>query len=242
MASSEISERFCAPDADITISSSDGVLFKVHRKNLELHCDIFANAADTTRPETGEDIVHLSERAEVLDLLFQYMYRQPQPDLQVVEFSVFAGLAEAAEKYVVYSALTLCKMIMRNSIPQHPLEVLDYAVKHGHVEMADESARQSMGHGVADAMQVLAPDTFKTWTLVHERWQKKTALCLAELLGRREHYKDIVRESLQNPNGCYAVREELFQASSSYKNSVADMKFSISDSEKCAEKFRKIWD
>jgi hypothetical protein len=33
------------------------------------------------------------------------MYRQPQPDLKSVEFPVFAGLAEAAEKYVVYSAL-----------------------------------------------------------------------------------------------------------------------------------------
>ncbi|KAJ7350934.1 hypothetical protein DFH08DRAFT_862679 [Mycena albidolilacea] len=45
------SERFCAGDADMTISSSDGVTFKVHRKHLEVHSDVFADAANATRPD-----------------------------------------------------------------------------------------------------------------------------------------------------------------------------------------------
>ncbi|KAK7057955.1 hypothetical protein R3P38DRAFT_2843831 [Favolaschia claudopus] len=102
----------CAADSDITISSSDGVLFKVHRKNLEVHSDVFASAEHSTRPPHDE-VVHLTETAAVLELLFQYMYRQPQPNLNVVEFPVVAGLAEAAEKYVVYSALEWCKMKMK---------------------------------------------------------------------------------------------------------------------------------
>lgn len=130
MAASRISERFkvssiafrfelttnssvCATDADMTISSSDGVLFKVYRKNLEVHSDVFANAEDTTRPENGDEIVYLTESSIVLDLLFQFMYRQPQPDLEALEFKTFASLAEAAEKYVVYSALTLCRNKMK---------------------------------------------------------------------------------------------------------------------------------
>jgi hypothetical protein len=103
----------CALDADITILSADGVLFKVHRKNLEVHSDVFAGAEDATRPENGDEIVHLPENSDVLDLLFQYMYRQPQPDLNKVEFATIAGLAEAAEKYVVYSALEWCRMRMK---------------------------------------------------------------------------------------------------------------------------------
>jgi hypothetical protein len=41
------------------------------------------------------------------------MYRQPQPDLKSVDFPIFAGLAEAAEKYVVYSALPAIAIKMK---------------------------------------------------------------------------------------------------------------------------------
>ncbi|KAJ7744626.1 hypothetical protein B0H16DRAFT_1322138, partial [Mycena metata] len=131
-----------AADADITIASSDGVLFKLHRKNLEFHSDIFANAADTTPRDADSgagDIMQLSESADVLDLLFQYMYRQPQPVLKDVQFEVCAGLAEAAEKYVVYSATPATKLRMSDSVVKHPLEVLNYAARHNHDELADEA-------------------------------------------------------------------------------------------------------
>ncbi|KAJ7165448.1 hypothetical protein C8R43DRAFT_878175, partial [Mycena crocata] len=154
-------------DADLSISSSDGVLFKVHRKNLEVHSDIFADAGNTTLPETGgqDDVIELSESAAVLDLLFQYMYRQLQPDLNdsEVKFELFAGLAEAAEKYMVYSALTLCRMKMKDSISEHPLQTLDYALRHSHVDMANESAPHSMRYGVTEAFNLLSPDSFRKW-------------------------------------------------------------------------------
>ncbi|KAJ6589476.1 hypothetical protein B0H19DRAFT_1303739 [Mycena capillaripes] len=160
----QTSSRFCAPDADISILSSDGVLFKVHRKNLEVHSDIFADAANATRSEPGDvEIVHLTETAEVLELLLQYMYRQRQPYLGDVKFATFANLAEAAEKYMVYSALDICQMKMKDSINAHPLEVFLYAVRHGYVELANESARRSMGCGFADALEILPPDAFKAW-------------------------------------------------------------------------------
>ncbi|KAJ7431928.1 hypothetical protein B0H11DRAFT_824682 [Mycena galericulata] len=162
MATPQISERFRAADADITIQSSDGVLFKVHRKNLEVHSVVFAGAETATLPENGDEIARLSETSEVLDLLFQFMYPQLQPDLQTLEFSVMDDLAEAAEKYMVFSALTLCRMKMKYSIPKHALEILNFAVKHGH-DFADEAARQSISRGVGDAMKVLDPDTFTTW-------------------------------------------------------------------------------
>lgn len=96
----------CAPDADLAILSSDGVIFKVHRKNLEVHSEIFADAEHVTGTgNVGEESVGLSESAAVLDLLFQYMYRQPQPDLRTVDFPVAAALAEAAGKYMVYAAV-----------------------------------------------------------------------------------------------------------------------------------------
>ncbi|KAJ7157837.1 hypothetical protein C8R46DRAFT_1113284 [Mycena filopes] len=166
MAAPKTSERFCAADADLTISSSDGVLFKVYRRNLEAHSPVFAGAGSSTQPENGQDIVELSESSETLELLFQFMYPQPQPNLQVLEFALIAGLAEAAEKYEVYSALTLCRMRMKDFTSIHPLEVLRYAAQHNHVELANQSAQYSMRCGVAAAMEILPINIFETWVSV----------------------------------------------------------------------------
>lgn len=96
-------------DSDITIRSSDGVLFKVHKKNLEMHSEGFPGEEVATLNE----IVNLTETSTTLELLFQYMYRQPQPDLGKVPFTVLASLAEAAEKYRVFPAIEVCKIYMR---------------------------------------------------------------------------------------------------------------------------------
>ena len=109
----------CAVDSDLTLQSSDGVLYKVHRKNLEFHSETFAaaDAISATSDNSGDaEIVHLSERSTVLDLLLQYMY-QRQPDLEKVDFQILAELAEAAEKYEVYSVMTVCNIHMRYAQP-----------------------------------------------------------------------------------------------------------------------------
>jgi hypothetical protein len=109
----ELTFSVWAADPDMTVSSSDGVLFKVHRKNLEACSSVFANLENTTRSQNGDETVYLTESSAALDLLFQFIYRHPQPDLDALEFKTFASLAEAAEKYVVDSALTMCRMKMK---------------------------------------------------------------------------------------------------------------------------------
>lgn len=100
-------------DSDITLQSSDAVLFEVHRKNLEMHSEGFAAAHDISSTSVNE-VVPLSENSAILEILMQYMYRQPQPDLRKVEFHILAGVAEAAEKYQVYAATTVCNIYMRS--------------------------------------------------------------------------------------------------------------------------------
>jgi BTB/POZ domain len=88
------------------------VLFEVHRKNLEVHSEGFAGA-DAILSSAEKEVVPLLENSAVLELLLQFMYRQPQPDLKTVGFETLAALAEAAEKYQVYSATTLCNIFMQ---------------------------------------------------------------------------------------------------------------------------------
>lgn len=137
------------------------MLFKVHRKNLEVHSDIFADADAVSEP-SDPTVIQLSETSTVLDLLLQFMYRQPQPDLGGVDFAILNEVTEAAEKYRVHSAITICSVYMRcaksfilllwqqkstdykymisNAITGHAAEVLVYAVKHDHHDVADEAA------------------------------------------------------------------------------------------------------
>ncbi|KAJ7099254.1 hypothetical protein B0H15DRAFT_944660 [Mycena belliarum] len=65
----------CSSNADITIVSSDGVHFKVYRKNLEVHSDIFSDADSPTStsrqgPTRGGAAVHPLTAWSALAALF----------------------------------------------------------------------------------------------------------------------------------------------------------------------------
>lgn len=86
------------------------MLFKIHSSNIRSNSEGFSPPEGTS--PSPDDIVHLPEGAIVLDLLFQFMYPQRQPDLKRVEFEILQQLAEAAEKYQVFAAMATCKMLM----------------------------------------------------------------------------------------------------------------------------------
>lgn len=65
-----------------------------------------------------EDVVNLNESATVLRLLLQFMHPRSPPDCAELDIRILSDLADAAEKYLVYSAMTVCKIQMRYFI--HP--------------------------------------------------------------------------------------------------------------------------
>ncbi|KAJ6483854.1 hypothetical protein C8R47DRAFT_562939 [Mycena vitilis] len=223
MATPSTSQRFCASDADLTVSSSDGVLFKVHRRNLEAHSGVFASAADTTQPENGHETVELSETANILDILFQLMYPLPQPDLRAMEFTTVAALAEAAEKYMIYVAISVCRARMEESVSAHPLEVLVFAMRHGYISLANESAQQSMGCAVAEALATLPPDTFRTWMMYYERWHRETVKSLGYMSTFAKHAA-LVQRCTADPNPACTFRKELDEAGG-WSRAIREMKF-----------------
>ena len=99
----------CAPDSDVVFSSSDGMLFHIHKANLKTSAGGFAPPEFESQGKT----THLTETAPTLELLFQFCYPDCHPDVEKLEFSEFAILAEAAEKYQVYSAMNICKIRMK---------------------------------------------------------------------------------------------------------------------------------
>lgn len=111
-----------AEDSDLTIQSCDGQLFRVHQRNLHDWSDAFPGSEMPLQPK---DIVCLSESAKTLELLFQFMYRQPQPDVQNLAIDQIASLAEAVEKYGVFTAQQVCRLVMWCVARVHDVPVQD---------------------------------------------------------------------------------------------------------------------
>jgi len=138
-----------------------------------MHSEGFAAADAISGSESSDnEVVQLSETSKTLELLLQYMYRQPQPDLRQVDFETMAGVAEAAEKYQVYAAMTICQFLMNLAVPEHPLEVLKYATKHDHRDIMDYAAPKMIGMSVNTAVASLLPNCAIAWFRYYEAWEK----------------------------------------------------------------------
>ncbi|KIK67695.1 hypothetical protein GYMLUDRAFT_237911 [Collybiopsis luxurians FD-317 M1] len=99
-------EIFNAEDADVIIRSSDGVDFRLHKKNLECTTGGFPPAEF---PSDLNDIVQLTESANTLEILFHAVYPLPFPSLRGLQFDTLLTLAEAAEKYEIFSMIQACR-------------------------------------------------------------------------------------------------------------------------------------
>lgn len=99
------------PEADVTFCSTDGDMFHLQRKYLEANTGAFPGSEFDTRGE----ITHLTETSVVLHLLFQFVYPRREPSIEDIDFETLYALAEAAEKYEAFHAMTMCKIQMRYS-------------------------------------------------------------------------------------------------------------------------------
>ncbi|KAF8168480.1 hypothetical protein B0H34DRAFT_60951 [Crassisporium funariophilum] len=134
------SKRFCDPNADLILKSSDGVQFHVYRKYLEACTGGFPPAEF---PVSGE-VVKLSEPAKVLEILLQFIHPQRQPSVRDMDIDLFFSLAEAAEKYEVYGAMNTCNNRMYHLVDLRSMEILNYAVKHGYPDLANTVAPETV--------------------------------------------------------------------------------------------------
>ncbi|KAF5316234.1 hypothetical protein D9619_006253 [Psilocybe cf. subviscida] len=124
-------------NSDITIESSDNVRFLLHRKNLETHTEAFPGS-DFESDKTNGEVVKLTEAAEILEVLFQFVYLRNQPVLSALGVETLLVLAEAVQKYQVFSAKIGCEVQLRKYVESHSISILVHALKHyGNYETVD---------------------------------------------------------------------------------------------------------
>ncbi|KAJ7613869.1 hypothetical protein DFH06DRAFT_1241937 [Mycena polygramma] len=162
------SNLFNAPDADVTFQSSDGVLFSVHRVNLQTHTEGFPPAEIATQGE----ICPLPESSSTLEILFQFIYPRRHPALHDMAFAEVAALAEAAEKYQVFSAMNICHLRMKEFLPEHAPEVLSYAARHDYPIVVAEVAPLLIDMPLVDIVTILPPHILLPWIKYRHEWEK----------------------------------------------------------------------
>jgi len=97
---------------DVTFKSSDKIYFFLHRRNLETHADAFPGP---DIPVNQEEVINLTESHDILGIVFDFMYPRRQADIEKMEFETVIQIqvAEAVEKYQVYSAMKVCEMRLK---------------------------------------------------------------------------------------------------------------------------------
>ncbi|KAJ6517072.1 hypothetical protein DFH09DRAFT_1048838 [Mycena vulgaris] len=181
-----VSQKFNFADADVTFKSSDGVLFHIHRKNLEVCAEGFPPGEIST--SEGE-IVELLESSITLELLFQFMYPQRHPALDTTPFEILHSLAEAAEKYQVFPAMNICHIRLRDMVHEHPVEVAVYAAKHDYPYLVSEVAPMMISMSAVDVIQMLPPHLILPWVRYVQEWTRvhQTVALQLQYGGSRNH-------------------------------------------------------
>ncbi|KIL60517.1 hypothetical protein M378DRAFT_168003 [Amanita muscaria Koide BX008] len=164
----KFSPKFNASDAEVTFQSCDGLCYRIHRKNLECTAAAFPAAEFVSKKE---DVVPMLEHSEVLDLLFVFMYPERQPNLRKVAFRVLADLAEAAEKFQVYSAMHTCNTYMVLETEKHPLDVLVYAARHDYQDLLDKAAALVIGLSLDTVIDRMPPAIAVAWVRYYQKWR-----------------------------------------------------------------------
>ncbi|KAF9472498.1 hypothetical protein BDN70DRAFT_998145 [Pholiota conissans] len=213
------SDIFCDQDADVVFVSSDNVLFEINSIHLNLSTSI-GLARDSNASDDGSDPILLPESFDVLEVIFQFIEPPPlsrnylQPAIMDMEPTLFFRVAEAAEKYVVYSALGICFARMGILVTEYPLDVLNHSFLHGHVDLADRAARESLTQSLNDvAIKLTAPDLLRRFIIYYSKYRSMIntdnddgTFC-PRLAARYQAYQRTQRELLSKVNAetdeCY---------------------------------------
>lgn len=100
----------CCLETDIILESSNGAQFGTHSRNLEVYSEGFPPSI--FKSGGVPEIVKMEEDNAIIVLLLRYMHLSPQPDSTEFSFELLERLAHAVEKYMIYSAMGICRLRM----------------------------------------------------------------------------------------------------------------------------------
>jgi len=161
----------CLLQTDLVLVSSDGHRFGTHMKNLGEFTGSFPLHIT---PANGEEVQIPDLDSRALPLFLRYVHHHRQPDLSNVPFKTLGQLAEAVEKYDVYSATEICKVQMLSFVDSYCVEVFQYAAKHGYRNLMDDAGLIAVQNKYSTRQIPIGlcnrPDIQSAWCRYSEHW------------------------------------------------------------------------
>ncbi|KIK56474.1 hypothetical protein GYMLUDRAFT_47010 [Collybiopsis luxurians FD-317 M1] len=154
------------PNSDVIICSSDQVEFHLQKKYLEASSGAFPPAEMSTNGE----VVFLSESSATLEILFQFMYPRRYPSIDKLTFPALMLLAEAAEKYEVYSMIYACQIRLQEFLVTGSKAVLAFSAKHGYTDLIIRLAPIMVDTPISEVADILPPCYYRPWSIYRESW------------------------------------------------------------------------
>jgi len=124
----------------------------------------------------------LKESAAVLHILFDFMGPGKHPALEDEPFHIQLAVAEAAEKYSVFSAMNFCRYMLRyefifqfssfpnvwfsQTLPLHSLDILAFATRHQYDGLINKAAPLVLQMRLLDVLEALPNDWTLPWVRV----------------------------------------------------------------------------
>ncbi|KIK56472.1 hypothetical protein GYMLUDRAFT_247730 [Collybiopsis luxurians FD-317 M1] len=154
------------PNSDVIICSSDQVEFHLQKKYLEASSGAFPPAEISTNGE----VVFLSESSATLEILFQFMYPRHYPSIDKLTFPALMLLAEAAEKYEVYSMIYACQIRLQEFLDTESKTVLVFSAKHDYIDLIIRLAPIMVDTPLSEVADILPPCYYNPWSIHRESW------------------------------------------------------------------------
>ncbi|KAH8801984.1 hypothetical protein DL96DRAFT_1774555 [Flagelloscypha sp. PMI_526] len=188
MAHPTLHKRFNAPDADISIISSDNVLFRLHSRNLSVCSGAFPVDMDAT---SKSEPAKFEESSEVLGYLFAFLYAdEDHPTLAECPFNAIIAIEIAANKWLIPAAKNTCYLramsasntsvsLLTNLWPD--VQRLVLSKFHADDPILNERAMNVLNHPTADCSTLIHNDekclgriytleVFAAWRLFKLKW------------------------------------------------------------------------
>ncbi|KAF8887308.1 hypothetical protein BD779DRAFT_1527370 [Infundibulicybe gibba] len=159
------SEKFRAPDADVVFSSSDGVHFRIHSKNLAVNSGVLDPG-----PTDLQAVAQLTEPASTLEILFQFIYPSRRSDISKLSPDGLFTLGEAVEKYQVFPAMELCCIYIKPLASTHAIRTLSYGLKHDYPDLIDSAAPYTIHYPLQEVVSAIPADRVLHWLAYRQAW------------------------------------------------------------------------
>ncbi|THU78391.1 hypothetical protein K435DRAFT_973553 [Dendrothele bispora CBS 962.96] len=145
----KVSADLFGDNATVSFISLDGVVFSAQAKHFKATTGGFPSQTPSLQPKDS---------------------RRIPPTLEDIRFPLLMRLAEAAEKYVVYSAIAICMMKMKDFLPENAEKIFYFAVEHNRESLYYPLALSLVHKPLSEIVFKIPSKVYIPWSLYREQW------------------------------------------------------------------------